>query len=362
MKKFLTLVLALSFVLTAAACGSGSSSSSEAAPDVSGSEGSSYAVNPAEAKVAIICETVGTELFLTQVVDAANAAKEKYGFELSIMESSDADAFLTNARAAVEEGYTLILGIGWRSADAIAMIATDYPDRAEYAIIDSTVENDNVTCITFKEWEAAYVMGVFTASCFPEENLFGYLDAFQTQKTYNYRWGFTQGVKSVNPEAEFIFIYTGSYTDPVKGKELSLQMLSQGCKFIYGGAASSNEGIFALALERPGEVYSIGQDADVTKEENPYVISSQLKNTGECTTYVLDRYFAGTLEDGVSILGLAEKAVGVVNVTADAIYRNTDIVTDEAIAAAQKAVDDILSGAIVLEVPLEETSEEQPAA
>ena len=64
----------------------------------------------------------------------------------------------------------------------------------------------------------------------------------------------------------------------------------------------------------------------------------------------------------MSILGLAEKAVGVVNVTADAIYRNTDIVTDEAIAAAQKAVDDILSGAIVLEVPLEETSEEQPAA
>ena len=76
------------------------------------------------ARIAVICDPVGTNLFLTQVVDKAEELQATYGYELSVMECSDTDEWQSNYRAAVAEGYDLIVGVGWQSAEYANEVAT----------------------------------------------------------------------------------------------------------------------------------------------------------------------------------------------------------------------------------------------
>lgn len=351
MKKAVAILLAMLLLASAAGC----SEKQTAGNDVpSVQPESQYAVDPAGAKVAIICEPVGAEQFLLQIVDAAKESAGEYGFEYSVMESPGDDDFMNNARAAVFEGYTLIVGVGWKSADAISAVAEEYPDAAEYAIIDTLVENMNVTSIKFLMSEPCYVLGVLEAACFPDEDLYGIIGSFQTQTTYEQRYGYMEGVKSVNPDARFLQNFVNSYTDPATARELALQQMAQGCRVICAMAATAgNEGIFGLALEKPGELYTSSQEVDWTTPDNPYIMSGMLKNTGVVFEWIIEEYFNGTLPDGNQILGLSTNAVGVIHATTESANYLPDYVTEEALTLAKEAADRIISGELVIEVPQE---------
>ena len=81
-------------------------------------------------KVAVICDPVGTNMFLTQAVDMAKSLQETYGYTMSLMECSDTDEWQSNYRAAVAEGYDLIIGVGWQSGELANEVATVYPDAS----------------------------------------------------------------------------------------------------------------------------------------------------------------------------------------------------------------------------------------
>ena len=234
-------------------------------------------------KVAVICDPVGTNMFLTQAVDMAKNLQETYGYTMSLMECSDTDEWQSNYRAAVAEGYDLIIGVGWQSGELANEVATEYPDAAKYAVIDTDAGNENVMSISYNEEQAAYLMGVMAGLAFPESELFGYIGCFEGGGSFKYRWGFCEGVRSVNSDAQFIFNYTNSYTDTALPFEYAKQQAAAGATYIFGGAAAGNEGIFQAALELAEAgtpIYSIAQDADATTPDNPYIISAQLKNTG----------------------------------------------------------------------------------
>ncbi|MBQ8973540.1 MAG: BMP family ABC transporter substrate-binding protein [Clostridia bacterium] len=308
-------------------------------------------------RVAVICDPVGTNLFLTQVVDKANELKDTYGYDLSVMECSDTDEWQSNYRAAVAEGYDLIVGVGWQSAEYANEMATDYPDAAKYAVIDTDAGNDNVMSISYNEEQAAYLMGVMAGYAFPDEEIYGYIGAFEGAGSFKYRWGFCEGVRSVNPDAKFIFNFTNSYSDAAPAYNYAKQQNAAGATYIFGGAAACNEGIFQAALELADSgnpIYSIAQDADATTPDNPYILSSQLKNTGVTMQFILDSYFSDSMTMGLTVQELKDGAIGATHITNPGIYLNEEILTPEVIAACQAVVDQIVSGELVLEMPASE--------
>ncbi|MDO4356959.1 MAG: BMP family ABC transporter substrate-binding protein [Clostridia bacterium] len=305
-------------------------------------------------RVAVICDPVGTNLFLTQVVEKAEELKATYGYELSVMECSDTDEWQANYRAAVAEGYNLIVGVGWQSAEYANELATEYPDAAKYAVIDTDAGNENVMSISYNEQQAAYLMGVMAGNAFPDEEIYGYIGAFDGAGSFKYRWGFAEGVKSVNPDAKFIFNFTNSYSDTSVAYEYAKQQAAAGATYIFGGAAACNEGIFQAALELAEAgtpIYSIAQDADATTPDNPYIISSQLKNTGVTMGYIIDQYFAGTMTMGLTEQALKDGAIGATHITNEGNYLNEEILTPEVIEACKEAVEKIVSGELTLELP-----------
>lgn len=364
MRKLLVLFLAI-LMLAGCAAPAATPAAPAAEPAAPAAEPAAPAAEPAapaeepaaeKARIAVICDTVGTNLFLTQVVDMVKEQASVYNYDYSIMECADTDEWQSNYEASVVEGYNLIVGVGWQSAEYAAAMADAYPDAAKYAVIDTDAGSDNVTSIMYNEEQAAYIMGVMAGAAFPTEKVYGYIGCFEGAGSWKYRWGFMEGVKSINPKAEFIFNWTNSYSDTSIAYEYAKQQQAAGCTYIFGAAAAANEGIFQAALELAKEgkyIYSCAQDADATTPDNPYIISAQLKNTGVTMGWIIDQYFAGTLTPGLTEQKLVDKAIGATHITNDGVYRNTDILTDEVVATCKKAVDDIVSGTLVLTIPNE---------
>lgn len=347
MKKLIVCMLAMIMMMTSlVGC---ASSGEKVAGDQSG--------ELSNLKVALISDPIGTEQFILQAYNKVKEMSEIHGFKWTSMECIDTAQWEENTRAASNEGYNLIIGIGWQAADPFSQAAEQNPD-IKYAVIDTVAASDKVTSIGFNETEGAYVLGTMVGTAFPEESLYGYISSFQNQATYKYRYGFSEGVKSVNPSASFIYNYTNSYSDTNLAYEYAIQQKAAGANFIMGGvAASANTGIYQAAMElakKGTPIYTTGLSVDQTTSDNPYIIGGLLKNTGACVETIINDYLEGTLEGGVQILGLKENAFGVVHVTTEtANYLNSEIMTEEAIAKGKAVADQIIAGELTIEAPEE---------
>ncbi len=358
MKKVLALVLSLvmtSMLLVGCATTAPATDNSTAAAPAAteAAEASPDALPGAGLKIALVCDKVGTQVFLVQMVEGLKEAAAKYGFEYTVAECADSAAFEDNMRALVAEDYDLIIGGGWQSGDAINKIATEFPDASSYALIDSQVDAENVKCISYREQEGAYLIGIMAAlTTDGESHTYGAVHVNEGPGSWKWRYGYMEGVLSQDPEAQFVFNYVGSYSDPAKAKELAIQQFEQGCVFINSAAAGGDSGTFEAAKEKG--FYTSGQDVDLTDPANPYIVTSQIKDTYATMLNLLDVYFAGWNTDD-EVWGVAEGTIGAVYVTHDSPNPMSDRITADELAIAKQAAEDIRTGKLNLtDMPTEE--------
>ena len=331
-------------ILILAACGAGGQDA--------GSQGS-------KGKIAFISDTIGTEQFILQAYNKAKEMAEANGYSFTSMECLDTAQWEENTRAASNEGYDLIIGLGWPAADPFAQAAEQFPET-KFVVIDTVSASDKVTSIAFNETEGAYILGAMVGTALPNEDVYGYITSFQDQSTFKYRYGFSEGVKSVNPDATFMYNYVNSYSDTNLAYEYTMQQQAAGANFIMGGISSSaNTGIYQAAQELTDggtPIYTTGLSIDQTTAENPSIIGGLLKNTAVCVELIMNDFLAGTLTGGTQVFGIKENAFGVVHATTEsANYVNEAIMTNEAIAAGKAVADKIISGEFTIVAP-EETA------
>lgn len=324
------------------------SAQSEAAPEKNGEK----------KKVALICDVAGTQVFVLNMIEGLKASAEKYGFEAVVAECADAAAYEDNCRAMVEEGADLIIGGSWQAGDAITKVATEFPDKADYALIDSQVDVENVKCISYREQEGAYLIGKIAGMVTDDTaSQFGAVHVNQGPGSWKWRWGYMEGVKSEKPDAKFIFNYVGSYNDPAKSKEYAIQQYEQGCQFINSAAAGGDKGVFEAAKEK--EFYTSGQDVDLTSPDNPWIVTSQIKDTYATMQYLLDQYYSDKWTTEDESLGVAEGAIGAVFVTHESENPRNEKLTDEDVATLKETAEKIKNKEINLSVVPEEESYNQ---
>jgi basic membrane protein A len=269
------------------------------------------------------------------------------------VECADSAAYEDNIRALVEEQTDLIIVGGWIGGDALTKIAQEFPDAAEYALIDSEVEAENVKCIAYREQEGAYLIGMLASSVVePDQKLFGGVHVNQGPGSWKWRYGFMEGVKTGHPDAEFVFNYVGDYNDPVKAKEYAILQYEQGAKFINAAAASGDIGVFEAAKER--DFYTSGQDVDLTDPNNLNIISSQIKDTKATVKYLMDTYFKGWTHDN-EVWGVAEGTIGAVHITHESPNPISEQLSADEIEKIKQAAEDIRTGKLNLtDMPDEE--------
>ena len=86
-------------------------------------------------------------------------AAEDPSFEVNYLESkTDAD-YQTNINTFIEEGYDLIICVGYMLADATREAAEENPDQLFAIIDDSSIDLPNVACLMFAQDNEIIVLG-----------------------------------------------------------------------------------------------------------------------------------------------------------------------------------------------------------
>ena len=218
-----------------------------------------------------------------------------------------------------DQGFDLILAIGFAFSEGIAEIAPEYPDQ-NFGIIDgfaTFVAEDppNIADLTFKEHEGSYLVGIAAAMA-SESGTIGFLGGQEgTGLIEKFQAGYEAGARSVDPNIEILVEYIGdstqAFVDPTAGEALSAGMYDDGADVVYHAAGQSGLGLFQAAVE--ADKFAIGVDSDqyltASPEEQPLILTSMLKRVDTAIYEAIRQTVEGDFRAGFQVFGLAENGV-----------------------------------------------------
>ena len=260
--------------------------------------------------------------------NGAIKASEELGVEVKYLESNTDADYIQNIETAVDMDSDLIIGIGFNLSQAIEDAATSYPEQ-QFAIIDGSFEEipENVTPIAFNEKEAGYLAGLATAKTV-NSNKFGFVGGFEVPAVVNYKEGFEQGLKEVNPDAKLYTQYANSFTDAAKGRVIAEQMITQDVSVICTAGGGVNNGVYEACKEN-GK-YSVAVDMAQSNIAPETILTSAIKRVDVGVNETIKKYIDGSLKGGSNLTyNISNDGVG---------YEKTNLLSNEAIKFVEEKI------------------------
>lgn len=290
-------------------------------------------------KVAMITDVGGIndQSFNASAWQGLQRAQEELGFEVKYFESKTEADYAPNLETAVDEGYDLILCVGFMMADGLAEAAQAYPD-AKFAIIDNDSVGENVTGVQFAVEQCSYLVGVAAAKM-TETNNIGFVIGMVSPSMNPFGYGYFAGAKSVNADIEIQSYNCNNFGDAAGGKAATINMYTNGADVVYHAAGGSGTGVIEAAKEQ-GK-YAIGVDQDQSYLAPEAVLTSAMKRVDNGVFNLCQELANGTLEGGKTVL--YDISTGAVD-----IAPSTDLLSADALAAVEEAKAKILSGEVVV--------------
>jgi basic membrane protein A len=262
---------------------------------------------------------------------------------------SNRDANVVNL---ADQGFDLIIGVGFAFSEGIAEIAADYPDQ-NFAIVDgfaTTIATDatNIGDLAFKEHEGSYLVGI-AAAMQSESGTIGFLGGQEgTGLIEKFQAGYEAGARSVNPDIEILVEYIGdstqAFVDPTRGEALSESMYDSGADVIYHAAGQSGLGLFQAA--DAADQWAIGVDSDQyealadTPEQQDNILTSMLKRVDTAVYEAIAQSVDDSFRSGFQVFGIAEEGI-------DYADSNPEL-SAEITAAMDEAKEGIVAGDITV--------------
>ncbi len=219
---------------------------------------------PASGKLKFVLVTpnpIGANEFLQLGKVGIQKAGKKFKAATQVLESEDPTTREQNVRAAVSNGATIVVVMGFEFNDIIPKVAAENP-KVQFLIVDQCVDKpaQNVRCARFKEYEVNYLLGV-AAGKLTKTNKIGAIGALDIPFLHRYTDAFAEGAKHVNPkvtaDTRWVANDPSGFSDPAKAKEEALAMAAQGDDQILAAAAASNLGVFQAAQQKNFDAYGV---------------------------------------------------------------------------------------------------------
>ena len=301
-------------------------------------------VQAADIKPAVIYDMGGKfdKSFNEGVYNGVKKFTDETGIEVMEFEVTNETQREQAMRRMAERGATVILGVGFAQADAIAKVAAEYPDK-QFSIIDvSWLDAPNLRQYSFKEHEGSYLVGV-AAALASETGKVGFVGGMDIPLIRKFACGYVGGVKAANGNADVYQNMTGTtpsaWNDPAKGAELAKSQIDRGADVVYHAAGGTGLGVIQAAADA-GKL-AIGVDSNQNGLAPGSVLTSMLKRVDVAAYETFKDAMDGKFTSGLQALGIAE---GGVDWALD--ENNAPLITADIKAAVEQARKDILSGAV----------------
>jgi len=292
-------------------------------------------------KVALVTDTGGIndQSFNASAWEGMLRAQEELGAEIKYFESkTDAD-YEPNLVTAVDDGYDLIIAVGWMMADQLAEVAAEYPEQ-KFAIIDNGSVGENVVGINFATEQCSYLVGVIAATMTETKNV-GFVVGMVSPLMDTFGVGYYAGVLDTCPDCTIQEFNANSYGDVAGGKAAALNMFTNGADVVYHAAGGTGLGVIEAAAEQDKFAIGVDQDQAALGLGEGHVLTSALKNVGNAVFALVEDLVNDKFEAGDKLYDLQTGAV-------DYASSEANVLSEEAAAAAEAAKAAILSGEIVV--------------
>jgi len=250
-----------------------------------------------------------------------------------------------------DEGYDLVVAVGFAFSPGIDEIAKDYPETY-FAVVDGfAAEADNVVNLTFKEHEGSFLVGA-AAALKSETGTIGFLGGQRGPLIERFEAGYVAGAEAAVPDVKTLVEYIGddvtAFNDPTKGEALASKMYDAGADVIYHAAGASGAGLFQAAVA--ADALAIGVDSDqsltASPEQQQLILTSMLKRVDTAVHDVIQAVVDDAFESGTQTFGLAEEGV---DYAVNEYNDNEELLSSEIQTKLEEFRQQILDGAI--EVP-----------
>ena len=214
------------------------------------------------------------------------AAQKEMNIESKYIETKDAKDYAANIQLFIDEGYDVIITVGFALGQATIDAAKANPD-VKFIGVDQfqNEETPGVAGLVFDEVLSGLLAGVLAAELTESNVIAAVLGTDLVPPVVNFNRGYAAGAKWVNPDIKVISTYHPggmdvAFTDPEWGASTAKQAIEQGADVIFGAGGKTGNGALIETAEHAG-LFCIGVDTDqwlTVPEAHKCLISSATKD------------------------------------------------------------------------------------
>jgi basic membrane protein A and related proteins len=331
------------------------------------------APKPTEAPTAAPTEPPAPKLKVCQITDTGGIDDKSFnatawkgvtdavaqlGVEGKYLESKEVADYEKNLNAFIGEKCDLIITVGFLIGDATKAAAEANP-TIKFSIVDYAYDPavPNIVGQVFSTDQAAFLAG-YAAAAVTKTGKVGTFGGLPIPTVTVFMKGFAEGVAKYNEVKgkdvkvlgwdltdDTKGLFSMSFDDQQKGKELAVSLMDEGADIIMPVAGPVGLGAAAAIKER-GNAYVIGVDSDwfLTSPEYASITLTSVQKLMDATTFaVIKSVLDGTFVGGVSVGTLENNGVALAP-----FHDLASMVSPELQAELDQLKADIIAGTIVL--------------
>lgn len=306
--------------------------------------------------------------FNQSTYEGAQKAVKDLGVKYFDFEPGDPSQVGQGIRKFAEEGFDLVVGVGFANEPSITKTAQEFKNT-KFAVIDSVpcmdeksgkTTCDNAVGLVFREQEGSFLVG-YIAGRSSSTGVVGFVGGMDIPLIHKFEAGYRAGAQAAFKDrgisGKVIANYVGNtpaaWNDPGKAKEIATAQARQGADIIYAAAGASGLGVldyvkqkmclksselpagvkfisdnFAKVPKYPAytqacggnsrPMFMVGVDANQNylgdTDKNPatlnHVLTSMMKRVDVATYQVIKSVKDNTFKPGVQEFGLSNDGVG----------------------------------------------------
>ncbi len=216
-------------------------------------------------------------------------AKEELGAYVEYIETQDPKDYETNIQLFADQGYDVIVTVGFGLTEATKKMADKYPNIYFIGVDQFQDEpKKNLAGLIFREDRAGFLAGALAGMITKTNFVVGVLGTDLVPPVKAFGTGYVNGAKYVNPDVKAQVVYhpgglANAFTDPEWGASTAKQLMDQGADVVFGAGGKTGNGALIQVAEyaKAGkEVYCIGVDTDqwyTVPEARPCLVTSAMK-------------------------------------------------------------------------------------
>jgi len=221
--------------------------------------------------------------------EGVQQAEKDLGARVQYIETTDAKDYAKNIATFADEGYDVIVTVGFNLGEATAAAAPTYPDIDFIGVDQFQAETvDGVAGLNFPEDNAGFLVGALAAMMSKSNKIGAVCGTDAVPPVWRFGEGYKAGAAyadGMNGTTTEVFVvyhsdvgFDKTFTDPEWGAATAKSMMDQGADAIFGCGGITGNGAITAAAQ--AGAYAIGVDTDqylTLPEAAPRMLSSAMK-------------------------------------------------------------------------------------